>query len=84
MLADPDITEEDGNLVLSGKAERGLKAFARIYAGWGVPMEYYRQEIWRQSSRDGVPFSSREDFVARYTWLLKVIFIISLSFRVPY
>lgn len=65
MLADPDISEEDGNLILSGKAERGLKAFARIYAGWGVPMEYYRQEIWRQSSRDGVPFSSREDFVAR-------------------
>lgn len=66
MLADPDCQEDkEGHLYLNGSCMQGLKAFARIYAGWGVPMEFYRQELWRQSSRDGKAFESREDFVAR-------------------
>lgn len=60
ILTYPDCTEdEEGRLILTGKCKPGLKAFARIYAGWGIPMEFYRQELWRQSSRDGVPFQSR-------------------------
>merc|ERR1739848_474054 len=41
------------------------KALARIYSGWGVSFEFYRQELWRNSSRDGKPFSDLEDFVTR-------------------
>lgn len=66
MYTDPDCQRDDqGRLFLAGKAHLGLKAFARIYAGWGIPMEFYRQELWRESERDGKPFESREDFVAR-------------------
>jgi len=66
MLLDPDCAEDlEGRLVLSGNCEQGLRAFARIYAGWGMSMEFYRQELWRTSSRDGQPFTSREDFVVR-------------------
>ena len=66
LLADSDC-KVDGRLGmrLHGSCQRGLKAFARIYAGWGVSREFYRQEIWRKTSRDGQPFSSREDFVRR-------------------
>jgi len=66
LLTDPDIRQDsDGRPYLVGSGKRGLQTFARIYAGWGVPMEFYQQELWRQSSRDGVSFSSREDFVVR-------------------
>ncbi|CAK0808633.1 unnamed protein product [Prorocentrum cordatum] len=66
LLADPHCVEgADGRLLLTGPCHRGLKTFGRIYAGWGVPMEFYRQELWRKSSRDGQPFASREDFVVR-------------------
>eukprot|EP00747_Dinoflagellata_sp_TGD_P094552 gnl/TRDRNA2_/TRDRNA2_166157_c0_seq1.p1 gnl/TRDRNA2_/TRDRNA2_166157_c0~~gnl/TRDRNA2_/TRDRNA2_166157_c0_seq1.p1 ORF type:complete len:699 (-),score=98.80 gnl/TRDRNA2_/TRDRNA2_166157_c0_seq1:41-1903(-) len=65
LRADPDCSEVNGRLVLTGSCMLGLRAFARIYSGWGVPMEFYQQELWRQSSRDGKPFTSREDFVAR-------------------
>ena len=44
---------------------RALHAFARVYAGWGLSPEFYRKELWRQSSRDGIPFSSLEDFLHR-------------------
>jgi len=66
LRADVDLREDaDGNLHRVGSCVQGLKAFGRIYAGWGVPMEFYRRELWRGSSRDGVPFQSREDFVVR-------------------
>ncbi|CAE7943415.1 metXA [Symbiodinium necroappetens] len=66
LLADSDC-KDDGRLGmrLHGSCQRGLKAFARIYAGWGVSREFYKQEIWRKTSRDGQPFTSREDFVRR-------------------
>ena len=38
----------------------GLRAFARIYAGWGMSQAFYRQELWR-----GAGFSSLEDYVVR-------------------
>ena len=37
-----------------------LRAFARIYAGWGVGSTFYRDEVWRS-----VGFSSLEDFLVR-------------------
>ncbi|CAJ1358317.1 unnamed protein product [Effrenium voratum] len=61
LLADSDVQEGQ----LQGSGRRGLKAFARIYAGWGVSREFYQQELWRTSSRDGKAFTSLEDFVSR-------------------
>jgi len=63
--ADPALRRVDGQLTLVGNASAGLRAFAKIYAGWGVSLDFYRNEVWKQSSRDGKPFSSREDFVER-------------------
>jgi len=66
LLTDADIREDpEGCPYLVGSGKKGLRTFGRIYAGWGVPMEFYQQELWRKSSRDGVPFASREDFVVR-------------------
>ena len=67
LLADSDC-KVDGRLGmrLHGSCQRGLKAFARIYAGWGVSREFYRQEIWRKTSRDGQPFSSPRGFCASF------------------
>ena len=39
---------------------RGLRAFARVYAGWALSQAFYRQELWR-----GMGFSSLEDFLIR-------------------
>ena len=64
LLADKD-TDVAAGWRLLGSCQQGLKAFARIYAGWGVPHQFYQKEIWRKSSRDGKAFSSREDFVVR-------------------
>lgn len=64
LLADKDCDVSTGWKLL-GPCQQGLKAFARIYAGWGVPRQFYQKEIWRKSSRDGTAFSSREDFVVR-------------------
>jgi len=63
LLADKDC--DVTGWTLRGSCQQGLKAFARIYAGWGVPRQFYQKEIWRKSSRDGLAFSSREDFVTR-------------------
>ena len=66
LLADSSCkVDEPLGMRLHGSCRRGLKAFARIYAGWGVSREFYKQEIWRTTSRDGKPFCSREDFVSR-------------------
>ena len=37
---------------------RGLRAFARVYAGWGLSQPFYKQELYRQ-----LGFSSLEDFL---------------------
>jgi homoserine O-acetyltransferase/O-succinyltransferase len=37
---------------------RGIRAFARVYAGWGFSQPFYRQELYRQMG-----FSSLEDFL---------------------
>ncbi|WP_316198028.1 MULTISPECIES: alpha/beta fold hydrolase [unclassified Bradyrhizobium] len=37
----------------------GLRAMGRVYAGWAMSYEFYRQEIWRESG-----FVSLEDYLA--------------------
>ncbi|MCH9675294.1 MAG: alpha/beta fold hydrolase [Gammaproteobacteria bacterium] len=37
---------------------RGLRAMARVYAGWAVSQTFYRDELWRQ-----LGFASVEDFL---------------------
>ena len=37
---------------------RALRAFARVYAGWGVSPAFYRRELWREGG-----FTSLEDFL---------------------
>ena len=37
---------------------RGLRAFARVYAGWGFSQPFYKRELWRQ-----LGFSSLDDFL---------------------
>lgn len=53
-----------------GKArpEVGIRAFARVYAGWGFSQPFYKQELWRQ-----LGFSSLEDFLFNFweTFFLK-------------
>lgn len=41
--------------------DKGLRAFARVYAGWGFSQPFYRQELWRQ-----LGFSSLEDFLVGF------------------
>ena len=38
--------------------ERGIRAFARVYAGWGPSQAFYREEVYRQGG-----FSSLEDYI---------------------
>ena len=40
------------------KPSKGLRAMARVYAGWGFSQPFYKQELWRQ-----IGFSSLEDFL---------------------
>lgn len=39
---------------------RGLRAFARIYAGWAMSQTFYRNELWSEAG-----FASREDYLLR-------------------
>lgn len=39
---------------------RGLRAFARVYAGWALSQAFYREELWAEAG-----FVSREDYVRR-------------------
>lgn len=39
---------------------RGLRAFARIYAGWALSQAFYREKLWAAAG-----FVSREDYVQR-------------------
>ena len=40
---------------------KGLRAFARVYAGWGFSQAFYKQEMWRQ-----LAYSSLEDFLIAF------------------
>lgn len=40
---------------------KGLRALARVYAGWGFSQPFYRQELWRQ-----LGYSSLEDFLVGF------------------
>ncbi len=42
------------------KPETGLRAMGRVYAGWGMSQEFYRDEAWRKSG-----FSLLEDYLVR-------------------
>lgn len=37
---------------------KGIRAFARVYAGWGFSQPFYKQELWRT-----LGFSSLDDFL---------------------
>ena len=39
---------------------RGLRAFARIYAGWALSQRFYREALWKDAG-----FISREDYLLR-------------------
>ncbi|MDQ4117529.1 MAG: alpha/beta fold hydrolase [Actinomycetota bacterium] len=41
--------------------EQGLRAFARIYAGWGFSQAFYWDEVWRE-----LGYTSLEDFVVDF------------------
>jgi homoserine O-acetyltransferase len=56
LQADPHWTGER----FSGRPLRGIRAFARVYAGWALSQAFYRREIWRE-----VGYSSLEDFLLR-------------------
>jgi homoserine O-acetyltransferase/O-succinyltransferase len=42
------------------KPETGLRAMGRVYAGWGMSQEFYREEVWST-----IGFSSLEDYLLR-------------------
>jgi homoserine O-acetyltransferase len=49
------------------RPERGLKAMARVYAGWAMSQAFYREETWRQ-----LGYASQEAFVvARWEGFLQ-------------
>ena len=56
LTADPAYS--DG--VFTAKPARGFRAMGRVYAGWALSQEFYREETWR-----GIGFSSLEDFLVR-------------------
>lgn len=39
---------------------RGLRAFARVYAGWALSQTFYREKLWATAG-----FTSREDYLLR-------------------
>ena len=56
LTADP--AYRDGRFVT--KPTAGLRAMGRVYAGWAMSHEFYREEVWREAG-----FSSLEDYLAR-------------------
>ncbi len=48
------------NGTFSSHPVRGLRAFARCYAGWALSQAFYREELWRS-----IGFASVEDFLIR-------------------
>ena len=55
LTADP--AYRDGRFVERPAA--GFRAMGRVYAGWAMSHEYYREEIWREAG-----FTSLEDYLA--------------------
>ncbi|MCW5623240.1 MAG: alpha/beta fold hydrolase [Burkholderiales bacterium] len=53
---DPDFAEGWA----SGPARRGLKAMARVYAGWALSQQWYREARWTD-----VGYASLDDFLKR-------------------
>ncbi|WP_339949524.1 alpha/beta fold hydrolase [uncultured Albimonas sp.] len=53
-----DAAYVDGRFV--ARPLRGLRAFARIYAGWAVSQTFYRREMWREAG-----FASYDDWILR-------------------
>ncbi len=47
-------------LTFTTRPLRGLRAFARVYAGWALSQPFYAQELWR-----GAGYVSVEDFLVR-------------------
>ena len=43
------------------RPEVGIRAFARVYAGWGFSQPFYKQELWRK-----LGFSSLENFLTDF------------------
>ena len=58
LTADPAF--KDGRF--EGRPAAGLRAMGRVYAGWAMSYEFYRDELWREAG-----FTSLEDYLAR-TW----------------
>ncbi|MGJ4890903.1 alpha/beta fold hydrolase [Bradyrhizobium sp. HKCCYLRH3099] len=58
LIADPAF--RNGRFV--EKPVAGLRAMGRIYAGWAMSYEFYRDEVWREQG-----FGSQEDYLAA-TW----------------
>ncbi|MGY3448730.1 alpha/beta fold hydrolase [Bradyrhizobium sp. USDA 4353] len=58
LIADP--AYRNGRFV--EKPVAGLRAMGRIYAGWAMSYEFYRDEVWREQG-----FGSQEDYLAA-TW----------------
>ncbi|CCE03859.1 alpha/beta fold hydrolase [Bradyrhizobium sp. STM 3809] len=58
LMADP--AWRNGRFV--DKPVAGLRAMGRIYAGWAMSYEFYRDEVWREQG-----FASQEDYLAA-TW----------------
>jgi homoserine O-acetyltransferase/O-succinyltransferase len=56
LTADP--AWQHGHFV--AKPAAGLRAMGRVYAGWAMSHEYYRDELWREAG-----FSDLEDYLAR-------------------
>jgi homoserine O-acetyltransferase len=56
LMADP--AWRDGRFVV--KPVSGLRAMGRVYAGWAMSHDYYRDELWREAG-----FSSLDDYLAR-------------------
>ncbi|MEM7545304.1 MAG: alpha/beta fold hydrolase [Pseudomonadota bacterium] len=54
LMADP--AWQDGRFI--AHPERGLTAFARIYAGWAMSQAFYREELWRS-----IGFTALEDYI---------------------
>ena len=54
----------EGALTAPGVApetrQAALSAFGRVYAGWGLPAEWYRRRLWAQHG-----YTSLQDFTAR-------------------
>jgi len=48
------------NGVFTAMPVRGYRAMGRVYAGWALSQEFYREEVWRE-----IGFSSLEDFLVR-------------------